>query len=197
MPSCTNVNGLPPSRNGLCLQVVFGSALSIVCICQCSVVLRLLLQQQNRRWKCSWWMFSQFLNFKLIIFMIKLYIMDDWAQRLHAQWTFSFDLWLKQIQDTWLIVIFANILFTFDHSSKQTKQNSWRQLLANDLLSGTPRHMAQIPCDELKGDPGDNSWKLSSIPKCSFDILLSIRKAWLAQHYLYVPSPNLTYFLQG
>lgn len=54
------------------------------------------------------------------------------------------------------------------------KQNSWRQLLANDLFSGTPRHMAQIPCDVVIADVGDNVCELSEVPRCSIYVLLSI-----------------------
>lgn len=64
---------------------------------------------------------------------------------------------------------------TFDHSSKQVKQNSWRQLFVNDLFSCLPRQMAHAESGEFLpvSDSGDSAFFLVfSTLSNSFDELL-------------------------
>jgi hypothetical protein len=63
-----------------------------------------------------------------------------------------------------------------DHFCKHKKQNSWRQLFANDLFLGTPRHMAQESCPGKQTEESKEK-EFSEMPANVHEIKFSESKA--------------------
>lgn len=86
---------------------------------------------------------------KIIRFIVFTAVLKThhWAEGLDTKWAHWLYLcrflqhWFQwRLKQTW---DYFSSWITLDHWSKQLKQNSWKQLLGNDLSSRSPRQMVQ------------------------------------------------------